>query len=42
LLILIVDDAHLPSADTLVDPYVFIDGLDLPIARIGQTLNITK
>ncbi len=29
LLVLVIDDAYLSSPDSLVDPYVFIDGLDL-------------
>ena len=29
LLVLITDNAHLSSPDSLVNPYVFIDGLDL-------------
>jgi hypothetical protein len=41
LLILIVDYAYLASSDSLVHPYVFIDGLVLQTVK-RQTSNITK
>jgi hypothetical protein len=42
LLVLVVDNAHFPRSDSLVHPYVFVDGVDLLKHRMGETVTITK
>jgi len=42
LLVLVVNDAHFASPDSLVDPNVFVDGLDLLNRHMRQTFTLAN
>jgi hypothetical protein len=42
LLVLVVNDAHFASPDSLVHPNVFVDGLDLLNRQMRQTFTLTN